>query len=350
MWQLDNRTPFAAERAWIRDREGAEVWLVAIKATFDVLPDGSTAPSQEQPQVLHVPEYFGEPGKSSIKYESDLILTKTTTDVLVAGHAYAPEGEVVTETDIGFRVGPVKKVLRVFGDRIWERFGASAPEPFDRIPLRYERAFGGVDIKSAHPESDWEWRNPVGKGFAVSRSNAKGLTLPNFEYPNQLIRSWRDRPAPAGVGPIDSYWQPRAAFAGTYDDEWNKTRYPLLPEDFDDRFYQCVPPDQQAPRFLQGGEPVSLLNLTPSGSLHFVLPTLRFNLETRFYDGTWEFHKSPKLHSVILEPDFPRFSLVWHSALSCHFKVNKLERTRITLELDSIASGRKEGVATLESI
>ena len=35
---------------------------------------------------------------------------------------------------------------------------------------------------------------------------------------------------------------------------------------------------------------------------------------------------------MILEPDFPRVSLVWHSALPCHFKVQKLERTVVTLK------------------
>jgi hypothetical protein len=40
-------------------------------------------------------------------------------------------------------------------------------------------------------------------------------------------------------------------------------------------------------------------------------------------------HERPKLHTVILEPDCPRVSLVWHSALPCHPKVYKLEKTRI---------------------
>ena len=64
MWQVDNRTPFAAERGWVRDRNGAEVWLVAVKCTFDIRPDGTTEVSEGQPPVLGVPEQFGEPGKS----------------------------------------------------------------------------------------------------------------------------------------------------------------------------------------------------------------------------------------------------------------------------------------------
>jgi hypothetical protein len=334
MWQIDNRTPFAAERGWVRDRNGAEIWLVAVKATFDVRPDGTTDVSKAQPPVLRLPEHFGEPGKSSIKYDADLVLTKKTTDVIVVGHAHGPGGNAVTQLDVGFKVGPVQKLLRVFGDRRWKGIGMSAPEPFTKMPLVYERAFGGADKASSNPEKDWEWRNPVGTGFAVSGSNATGLSLPNFEDPNKLISSWSDRPSPAGFGAVASHWQPRVGFAGTYDDHWMKTRQPLLAEDLDDRYFQSAPSDQQAPEFLRGGEPVVLLKLTPDGDLRFTLPKVYLGFETRFYDGSREVHQNRKLHTVILEPGFPRVSLVWHSALPCHFKVQKLERTVITLKAD----------------
>jgi hypothetical protein len=146
-----------------------------------------------------------------------------------------------------------------------------------------------------------------------------------------------DRPAPAGFGVIASHWQPRVGFAGTYDDHWMKTRQPLLAEDMDDRWFQSAPADQQAPQFLRGGEPVVLLNLTPGGNLRFALPRLYLGFETRFYDGSREIHKKRALHTVILEPDHesgPRVSLAWHSALPCHFKGEKLERTMITLKTD----------------
>lgn len=334
MWQVDNRTSFAVERGWVRDRDGAEIWLVAVKATFDIKPDGTTEIAKVQPPVLRVPEYHGEPGKSSIKYEADLILTKKTTDVLVVGHAYAPGGKPVTELDVGFRVGPVQKMLRVFGDRQWESFGTSSPQPFVKMPIVYERAFGGVDLKSEHPDRDWEWRNPVGTGFVVSGDHAKELPLPNIEYPKELIGSKKDKPQPAGFGPICSHWQPRASFAGTYDDNWMKTRQPLLPDDFDERFFQCASLDQQTPAFLRGGEPCVLHHLTPEGDLKFFLPKLYFGFETRFYDGSRQIHKTRNLHTVILEPDFPRVSLVWHSALPCHFKVQKLERTIVNLKTE----------------
>jgi len=241
MWQIDNRTPFAAERCWVRDRDGAEVWLVAVKATFDILPDGSTLVSDDQPPVLQVAEHHAEPGKSSVKYDADLVLTKTTTDVIVVGHAHAPHGAPVAQLDVGFKVGALRKVLRVFGNRTWGLGSPSAPLPFARMPLVYERAYGGIDHASKTPDTDWDWRNPVGTGFAKSAGNAAGVALPNIEDPNALIGSTGDRPPPAGFGVIASHWQPRVALGGTYDDRWMKTRQPLLAEDLDDRFFQSAP-------------------------------------------------------------------------------------------------------------
>ena len=72
------------------------MWLVAVKCTFTIASDGSTEIADNQPPVLRTPEYHGEPGRSNIKYEADLVLTKTTTDVIVVGHAYAPGARPVT--------------------------------------------------------------------------------------------------------------------------------------------------------------------------------------------------------------------------------------------------------------
>jgi hypothetical protein len=236
--------------------------------------------------------------------------------------------------EVGFRVGPVQKIVRVTGDRRWGSAGLGAPEPFVTMPIVYERAFGGTDARSSQPERDWDWRNPVGTGFAVEREHLQGVPLPNVEYPDEAMAGWKDLPRPAGFGAIAGHWQPRVAYAGTYDERWMQQRQPLVPDDFDDRFFQCAPVDQQTPSFLRGGEPVVLHRLTPGGDLRFVLPKVFLGFDTRFYDGSREIHKERRLHTIILEPDHPRVSLVWHSALPCHFKVQKLERTIVTLKIE----------------
>ena len=329
MWQLDNRTPFAAAQGWIRDRRGAETWLVVVKASFDIQPDGTTTVAAEQPEPLRLPEHHGEPGRSSIRLESDFVLTKRTTDVIVAGQAHAPRGGTVRQLDVGLYVGALQKVLRVFGERRWGSRSPGEAEPFAAMPLVYEHAFGGVDPRSPAPEKDWDWRNPVGRGYALDASHLADQPVPNVEAPDRLIDAWDDRPAPAGFGPIASHWQPRAALAGTYDAHWEATRQPLLPDDCDDRFFQCAPADQQSAQFLLGGEPVTLVNLSPHGRLDFALPLMTLSLESRFADGERRPHEPARLHSVIFEPDLPRVSLVWHSALECHAKVHQLDSTRI---------------------
>lgn len=333
MWAIENHTPFAAERSWVRDKNGAEVWLVAVRGTFDIFPDGRLGIAEQQNDVCLAPEYCGEPGKSSLLYESDLLHTKHQTDVILHGHAYAPGGKYATRIDVGITVKNLSKKLCVFGDRYWEKgilgMKMTRPEPFDKIPIIYERAYGGWDQKPDNPEKhSWEPRNPIGTGFAVAEKHLDGQRLPNVEYPESHIRSWKDRPSPAGFGPVPGSWQPRLQYAGTYDKKWEEERLPLLPDDFDERFNQCAPPDQQMTGFLRGGELAQLFNLTADGYLKFRLPVVKLHFET-YFDNESVSHTAD-LHTVIIEPDHPRLIMVWHTMLPCHFKVLKLERTTIS--------------------
>jgi hypothetical protein len=328
MWQHDNRTPFAADIAWTRDKNGAEVWIVAVRATFLVRPDGTTEVAEEQPPVTLAPQFRGDPAASSLLYDSDVYHTKPMTEVLLHGHAYSPGRAPTTQVDVTMQVGPIKKTLRVTGDRVWQG-GAlssrvSAPVLFEKMPLTYERAYGGRD-ESDPKKPTWETRNPVG----VSFRSLDGTPLPNVEDPKHLIGPWSRQTQPAGFGPIAAHWQPRAKYCGTYDDKWLKERQPLLPEDFDERFYLCAPRDQQAPGYFKGGEPVELVNLTPGGLLRFKLPREAFGFATRFSTGEVMWHRA-NLHTVILEPDVPRVSMVYHTHLPCHSKVLKLQETAIT--------------------
>lgn len=336
MWQLDNQTPFAAERSWVRDRDGAEVWIVAVKAAFAIGPEGTLALAPEQVEVTHVPEYHGEPGLSSLKYEADLLPAGPTTDVLLLGRAYAPGGKPARQVDATMRVGDVAKTVRVFGDRRWQPGilgpSLSDPEPFDAMPIVYERAFGGEDLASDNPKKRGaERRNPVGAGFAVESDRLIGRPAANVEDPRAPISSWSQRHAPAGFGPIAGTWSPRVERAGTYDARWERERLPLLPEDFRERYYQAAPDDQQTAAPLRGGEEVELINLTPSGRLAFRLPRVALGFATDFGDEVVT-HRG-RLARVILEPDLGRLLMLWQANLTCHAKVLKLRETVITRKM-----------------
>jgi hypothetical protein len=336
MWALVNNSSFAAERSWVRDFNGAEVWLVAVKGTYAIQSDGKLELAPRQEDVCRVPIYSGDTGRSSLLYESDLVYTKTATDVILHGQAYSPDGKPTTPVDVTMRVGEVSKTLRVVGDRRWKRsvmgLTLTEPEPFTTMPLCYERSYGGTDRKSDVPRRHGrEHRNPVGVGFAVDPDHLLGQSAPNIEHPGEMITSWKHKPRPAGFGPIARDWSPRVELAGTHDERWEQDRLPLVPADFDERYYHCAPEDQQFRDRLRGGEEIELRNMTPGGVLRFRLPRVAIGFETHFTGGESKHHRGV-LHTVILEPEVPRLMMVWHSMLPCHARVLKLEKTVITVK------------------
>ncbi len=315
MWQIDDQTAYAAERNWIRDAKGCHHWLVAVRATFDIDPRGSLSLADEQLPPVLAPEHFGEPGESSLRYDSDLLAIKPNTDVLLHGSAHAPGGRPAKTVRVVLRVGPVEKQLLVHGERVYYEgvtgLTTTAPEPFVTRSIRYELAFGGGDTSDPDPSRhDIDERNPVGRGYARRRASLINTPAYSVEYhsSNPATRG------PAGFGPIAPGWLPRRPLAGTYDAAWVRSKKPLLPDDYDPAFALCSPVDQRPPSWLQGGEQVGLLNLCPEGTLAFALP--RITLELRSFFGRRATPHGPtRLVTVLLEPDDRRLSLVWQSSL-----------------------------------
>src|SRR6185295_10155686 len=103
MWAIKNKTPYLAERSWVQDKDANKIWVVAVKATFDVSDDGSTKLAAQQLPVLGTSEHEGEPGQSSLAYEADLFGVKTCTDVLVRGHAWTNPARRTSSVDVQLR-------------------------------------------------------------------------------------------------------------------------------------------------------------------------------------------------------------------------------------------------------
>ncbi len=331
MLQINNKTPYQAERAILLDLDGSEIWVVAVKATFEII-GGKTVLADEQEPVCLADEYYGEPGKSSMKYENELVFKKPGTDIVINGHAYAPKEKAVTKLDVTAQVGRNQKTIRVFGDRVWNNslvgISISSPQPFLKMPLLYERAFGGIDLSADNPKKHGaEQRNPIGVGFGMSKSFLKGKPLPNLEDPKDKITGWKSRPKPVGFGFTCKHWEPRRQYAGTYDQKWVEERLPLYPVDFDFRFFLAAPADMIATPHLRGNEPVQLHNLTSDEYLAFNLPRIALAFRTRLSDK-WVEHRA-KLGTVIIEPDVPRVMMIWQTMLPCHRKKFELEKTEI---------------------
>ncbi|MEM7136269.1 MAG: DUF2169 domain-containing protein [Myxococcota bacterium] len=328
MWELDNQTGFAGDRTMVVDKNGERHLAVVIKGTFDIEPNGATKVADDQVEVKLLPEYRGEPGESSLVYEQDLIAAKPGTDIIVNAHAYAPNGKEARSVDVVLRVGTSSKTLRVHGTRVYTSgiggLGTSKPIPFVKKPITYEWAYGGSELEDPDPAKQaMDPRNPVGKGFARSVSHLVNTAAHTVEYP----RGNAAKMGPAGFGAIASYWSPRRELAGTYDAKWVEQRQPLLPHDFDPRWFMCAPADQQLTTYLRGGETFGLLNMTPTGVLSFALPKRVFRLTT--FIGTTEHEHTAEVQTVVIEPEFPRVLVTWHSTLSCHHDIDNIDRVRV---------------------
>lgn len=336
MWVVSNKTPFSADYAWVIDNDGNKIWMVVVKATFQITPDRRCllAPVQEPVRQSAVP--YGEMGSSSLRYESDLQGIKPTTDVLVVGDAVVPHKRLAAVCDVSLRAGALQKRLRVTGNRVWQQSALgpkpSNPEPFSRMPLVYERAFGGWDRTAQDPQDHrLDRRNPVGTGFAISKKGIIGKRLPNVEYAGEAIRAWIDRPNPAGLNAVDCAWSPRRELAGTYDERWQRTRFPLWAADFDPRFRNCAPADQQTSAYLTGGERVEITGMNESGSLTFDVPRAELKFRTRL-NNQWIEHEG-HLSALIIHPNMSRFSMAWQTGISCNRHADALEETLVVQRL-----------------
>jgi len=144
-----NHSPRTATTFFLMDKEGAEVMLLVLKGTWCIGPGGKLSVADEQVPVISEPVYRGDPGKSSLIYDTDVVLEKPGTDCVLIGHARALKARLA-HVDVTFGVGPVRKQACVFGDRRWKRGmlgGASIIKimPIEEIPLIWENAFGGID-------------------------------------------------------------------------------------------------------------------------------------------------------------------------------------------------------------
>jgi hypothetical protein len=331
---FENRTPFAAEPFFLADEEGASLLTLVAKGTYD-LParGGALERAAEQPPVHKVPVHHGEPGAGSLRYEHETAFAKVVADVVLLGHAQ-PERGRTTEIDVGLRVGPLRKLVRVFGDRFWRRGSMSAPTSFETMPLVYERAFGGWDRSASDATVHaCDPRNPVGAGFiAVADPNvppADDLRLPNLEDPGHLIRDPQDRPAPAGFGFIAPDWTPRRQLAGTFDDAWKATRFPRLPADWNRRHLNAAPADQQL-RALRGGEPVEIVNVSHRGPLRFEVPRLVLEASLKLRGREPRTVPMP-LDTLVIDADAHRVHLVFRASFAVHRKVHDVEWSRVEL-------------------
>jgi hypothetical protein len=319
--ELLNATKMKAGYTMGMRPDGRELLVVVVKGTF-VIPQAAeqaTLAPEQQP-LVEADTFTGEPGLSAPVYESDYAPVKPRCDILLLGSAYAPGGRPAERVTVSIRVGRMEKYFDVVGNRVWRRglgeVSTTQPEPFTMMPISYDTAFGGVDNLDPDPQKHGAYgSNPVGKGFYLrdSLDRIEGKQLPNTEESNNPVATPFGFYRPMALGPIGRAWQSRAGFAGTYDQHWLDNVFPFLPADFDDRYYQAAPADQQLD-YIRGSEGVELINLTPEGRCTFRLPKQEIPV-TFFFKNYEEMELGAIADTLVIEPDLGRFFLFWRASL-----------------------------------
>jgi len=329
MLQLKNNTPFAANMALFPNEQGVDTLYLIVKASFNIGTQWTL--TKEQAPPVEADEYWGEPNDSSIKYASDFHIGKPVSDIIMIGNAYSPNAKPVKQLDVGLAVGQVNKIVRVFGNRVWNNGKITTAEPFQTMPMVYEKAFGGAHI--INENEHWvENKNPVGSGFAGKRdvSEMNGMPLPNLEDPAMLIQQHTDQPAPACFACSSPTWKPRVDFAGTYDAHWQAQRAPYLPEDFDKRFFNMAHNNLVYPGYLTGGEPVRITNMhSAADDMQFTLPRVKLISQVEINHK----REAPvfNLETLVIEPNQLQLSMVWRAALICDKQTLKIKNINISL-------------------
>lgn len=317
-----NNTGMLAGYTMGMEPSGQECLVIAIKGTFSIPKIRGEAPRllDEQVPLVEADTFSGEPGFSAPLFEVDYAPIKHHCDVTLVGSAYAPGGQSVDRVMAGFKVGNVSKLVHVLGDRYWIAGAAgyqpSKPSLFTKRAVTYDIAFGGVDrFHADEARHDACMDNPVGIGYhkILADDLVDNTPAPSTEEVNVPITNPDGIYRPMAFGPLGRGWQARFQYGGTYDQQWLEDTFPFLPADFNELYYQSAPADQQMP-YLQGGETVSLLNVTEDGKRSFQIPTIDMPVVFFRKKGGQEETRAV-LDTLVLDTDNERFSLTWRASI-----------------------------------
>jgi hypothetical protein len=286
MSHIDNLTAFAAAPLVNTGVDGQYQATAIVKASYQWDERGRCASVEPLP-IRPNDEYAGAPGQSGLLRAAEVGPPKAKVDVLLAGALAFPSP--ITEIDVELSLGNVLcKRARVFGERYWlpavmADLTPSQPRPVTHVPIAWERC------------------------FAQDPKSLQGKPAPSFEDPNNLLPVRLLRPRPVGFGPVAAHWPERTCKAGTYDEAWRSSRWPLPPADFSLEYFNVATKDQQIEKY-QPGEELRLFNMTTSVRDRICLPAL--DVPVTFVTSEELSEEIAVVDTIIVEPEARRLSLL----------------------------------------
>lgn len=257
-WQVPVTSVGAVTTASMTWRSSGQLRVsVIVKAAFSFVPHGVLRPAAPV-NILDEDMPWNDAPDASVYAPSDRCPYRPRVDFLFSGHAYAP-GQVPTQ-GLNVRVAMARanakvfdKVVTVVGDR---NSAQAPPAVFAKMPIRYERAYGGPGFEA----------NPVGVGYG-----ARGSVAPNIVYP----AGWNKDQQPAALGPIAASWPARLSRSANLTANAFDRTVVDLPAQLDPSYFQSAPEDQRITQVF-GDEWILLEHLHPThASLTLKLPDVR---------------------------------------------------------------------------
>lgn len=347
------------------DAKGQYILSVLVKRTYRIDKTGLCHNDIEELPLVEDLAYYPESEDQLLESDFDIYPLKSKTDVIIKGYAQA--GKASKYFSIGINIGKHRTSISVIGNRkaflnASNKVLFSEPELIDRVPLRYDFAYGGWDkigeyIREVHSQErikmipdDIDWpkgsgyrypRNPLGKGYLVdlNRDAVEQLELPNLEDPLDRLKPdhlaaddwkrWPEMPVPRCTDWMDVLWFPRYAHFG-----FNVTALPsskpavevargwTRPDILEDKnaeqkfSYQAFNGASMGLQldFLKGNEQCNLHNIHPEmRDFRFKLPG---DVPKIWVDGRKGKLKetNPVLHTLVIEPEENRLSMVWRGS------------------------------------
>ena len=289
---------------------------ILIKATYQLVPNGKPIPWPEGPDPISGDEPNPSGEGTGLGYSTDFVPYKRVADFTAIGTAYPPQ-DASESFPVIMRVGSKQKELKVFGPWKWIPLasGGEMPGPSGPlipVPINYANAWGGPDYPL----------NPLGCGREGEKTNL-------LELPDAYISSRNFTGGPAVFAPMPSDSPYRKSKQGTYDKDWLKERWPWLPADFDDTFYNAAHPSQWMEGYLTGDEELLFENIHPRIPVYrsclpgervrcFVKRIVDWNPEMKKEDGEKEFFEvTMNLDTLWANMDEEKLVLIWRGCLPC---------------------------------
>ncbi len=344
--------------------DGMPILSVLARRTYTINQRGALEPVGEATPL--VVDAVPDPANLDfLAADSDLWPYKPQTDVVVLGHAYGDEPTFQATISVGAQ----RASLQICGERRAGllsngrvEFTAPLPLTDGRLALSPTFAYGGHDLASeaelGNPLEPFRGefvadidptllslfrypRNPWGRGYVVRGTKAavESAFLPQIEDPQDLLTPMRllaERPArwPVMPLPVGCGWLPYGAFVRLaclrLVPNGERPEKPLaeivngwLPPNILDH---SMPTAEDAFRLsqgawpalrcgpLSGGETVMLERLHPHfGRLNLTLPK-RPDLRIDGRNQGKVIATKPVLHTLLIEPDLDRVTLVWRGS------------------------------------